>query len=885
MQCIKCNTNNRNIAKFCKKCGAEITQNAAQAQPAASRGVYIPPIEVLDDLVGLDELKDELSVLQATLEGMKNNQSTIRYQYNVMILGASGTGKTTIIPQLIADLFIKYNMITKSKPITADGGSLDSMPDKDINNLFSNAKGGIVFIDNAHKLVDTDGRALPAFLKFKNKMDENKDDPIIIMAGLPFGLREFIKSSESKDITGRFQKIFIIPDYTPAQLCAITEHTLFKQHGLGFSPESHEHLMNRFRYLFKELKKPDSGINAVNGYLAINEAHSITGSFYRRKPDSKIIIPDDITGKVEIIKDIQKIMEEMNDIIGMDTIKNEIGSLFTQLKQNAALEKMGKKTEKPAHHFVITGNPGTGKTTIARLLGNIFDGMGLLESGHVVEVDRSKLVAGFVGQTAPLTNANCDKAMGGILFIDEVYTLKQDDGDKFGQECIDTLLKRMEDDRGKFMVVVAGYKSPMEKFLTSNEGLKSRFTKYFNLEDYNPDELTRIFESLAKNQEYILQPEAKTKITAFFRDRCARKTKDFANGREARNLLEEAKKSQAVRLASSGASGLSEEISLTLMPEDIPGTTSDNMVTLEEALTELNKLTGLKSVKDTVAKIANTLKAQKVMGRNEVLSRHFVFTGNPGTGKTTVARILGDVFKALGLLPTSTLVETDRSKMIAAYSGQTAPLVNTQCDNAMGGILFVDEAYSLKQGQGDSYGQEAVDTLLKRMEDDRGKFIVIAAGYSKEMDEFLSSNTGFKSRFTDYINFDDYNPGEMFEIFMNLCKKENYETAPGFEQAILNKLKGMYASRTPSFANARDVRKLFEKVVENISTRIVRMVDSDLSVEEIRREGKILRSEDVDPGEKVLTTEEALKDLNELEGLKSVKDTVKKSPTLCRPKS
>jgi len=873
MQCTKCNADNREKANFCKKCGAEIAHNE-QVQPAAKQSAQVLPVRILEDLTGLDELKIELSILQDILEGMKKNQSAMRYQYNTIIIGASGTGKTTIIPKLIADLFMKYNMITKGKPFTVDGVSLGGMQEKDVNNLFSNAKGGIIFVDNAHKLVDTDGKALPVFSRFINKMDENKDDPLIIMAGLPFGLREFIKSSENKDITGRFQKIFIIPDYTPSQLCDITEHVLGKLHGLSFSQEAHERMMNRYRFLYKELKKPDSNVNAVNGYLAINEANSITGSFFRRKTDSKIIIPSDITGQVEEKKDIQKIMEEMKDIIGMDNIKYEISSLYTQTLQIAKMEKNDIKTEKPAQHFVITGNPGTGKTTVARLLGNIFEGIGLLESGHVIEVDRSKLVAGFIGQTAPQTNANCDKAMGGILFIDEVYTLKQDDHDRFGQECIDTLLKRMEDDREKFMVVVAGYRAPMEKFLTANEGLKSRFTKYFNLEDYNPDELTRIFETIAKKQSYIVPAETKEKIVVFFKDRCARKTKDFANGREARNLLDEARKNQAMRLAACGASNVSRDESLTIMADDIPGTVSDKMLTIEEALKELNELTGLSAVKNAVTKIANTLQAQKLMDENEVLAKHFVFTGNPGTGKTTVARIMGNVFKAVGLLPSNTIIETDKSKLVAQYANQTGPLVNTQCDNAMGGILFIDEAYTLVEGGGS--GQEAIDTILKRMEDDRGKFIIIAAGYSKQMEDFLSSNPGLKSRFSDYIHFDDYTPDEMYNIFENMCKKKNLVFADGFEQAVRNKLKIIYASRSSDFANARTVRQLFDKVRENASTRVMALKAQGIGEDVLKQEIYLMKPVDIDPSEKVVTIEEALKDLNELEGLKSVKDMVVK---------
>jgi SpoVK/Ycf46/Vps4 family AAA+-type ATPase len=875
MQCVQCNTDNRVSAKFCKHCGAKIpaSQTAASLPAASLPGAGLPDAnlfvsnaaaphhasphhaspdqspdqsppktnnDLLSELVGLDELKEELSNLQAILEGMRQNNSGAHYPYNTIIVGASGTAKT-LISELIAGLFLNFGMITKNRPEKIDSDALEGMDPDALDKLFSNAKGGMLFIDNAHKLVDTEGKARPAFSQFINKMDSCKNDPVVLMAGLPFGLREFVKNPENKNITGRFQNIFFIPDYSPAQYVEITENELKKQ-GFSFGPGVSEHLLKRFRYLYKELKKPDSVISAVNGYLAIKEAQSITGAYYMRRASDKIILPEDIKGQFEEKKSLQEIMSELDSIIGMNDLKKEIKSLYTQLNQISEMEKKGVKIDKPAQHFVITGNPGTGKTTVARIMGKIFEGLGLLDSGHVVEVDRSKLVAGYIGQTAPLTNKACDSAMGGILFIDEAYSLAKGSNNDFGQECIDTLLKRMEDDRGKFMVIAAGYKGPMEQFLTANEGLKSRFTKYFSLADYTPEELAAIFESLAAKQSYIVPPETSERVVAFFKDRCGRKTRDFANGREARNLMDEARKNQAERLSNADIASMAKEDSLTFLPEDIPATTAEKMVSIDEALKDLNELIGLKSVKDAVRKIANSLQAQKLTGESETLAKHFVFCGNPGTGKTTVARIMGDVFKAVGMLPTNNLVEADRGKLVASYVGQTAKLVAGQCDNAMGGILFIDEAYALKQGYGDSFGQEAVDTLLKRMEDDRGKFVVIAAGYTKEMDEFLASNSGFKSRFSDYITFDDYNPEEMREIFMGMCKKKKIEFAPGFDDALGERLGEIYAGRTSSFANARTVRQLFDKTRENVSGRAMALQDE----EERKREIFIMRPEDLD---------------------------------------
>jgi SpoVK/Ycf46/Vps4 family AAA+-type ATPase len=875
MQCEKCKTENRSIASFCKRCGTTITQAVA----AVSLGCSI------DELVGLDEIKKELQKLQAILEGMKEQGSKSRYPFNTILIGNSGTAKT-LISNLIADMFLQFGITTKNKPVTIDGGALGG--EKALKAAFDSAKGGMLFIDDAQRLVDGEGNASDSFHTLTNVMDQYKDDPIVLLAGLPFGLREFIKNPKNKKNTGRFQKFFIISDYSPDQYTAIAE-SIIKKKGYTLADAASEKMLKRFRWLYKDLKKADTSINAANGYLATNEAWEYIGSYnVRRKASNnaisdKIILPEDITGQIEEKKSLEEIMAELDSIIGMTELKKEIKSLYTHVQQQVELAKIGGKSEKPSNHFVITGNPGTGKTTVARMLGKIFEGIGLLGAGHVIEVDRSKMVVGYVGQTAPNVNKLCDDAMGGILFIDEVYTLKQNDSDATGQEAIDTLLKRMEDDRDKLMVVVAGYKDKMAQFITSNAGLESRFTKKFHIEDYTPEELTEIFMSFAKKDGIIVPDGTKDKVTAFFKDRCARKTKDFANAREARKLISEALKNKAQRIEDEGGvAALSRDDALTLLPQDIPATASEKAVTIEEALKELNKLVGLKSVKDMVVKISNTLRAQKLTGDTETLSKHFVFTGNPGTGKTTVARILANVFNAVGMLPTNTLVEADRSKLVASYVGQTSPLVNAKCDDAMGGILFIDEAYTLQQGQQDSFGQEAVDTLLKRMEDDRGKYVVIAAGYSKEMEEFLQTNTGFKSRFSDTIHFEDYTPDEMYEIFINMCKKKKLEFADGTggadgaDAALKKRLKDIYGSRGKDFANARTVRQLYDKVYENISSRVMAMEGTGASEEEMRKEMYILRAEDI-PGvvaEKEVSLEDALKELNEMIGLKSVKDSV-----------
>jgi len=293
---------------------------------------------------------------------------------------------------------------------------------------------------------------------------------------------------------------------------------------------------------------------------------------------------------------------------------------------------------------------------------------------------------------------------------------------------------------------------------------------------------------------------------------------------------------------------MSGEDTLTFSSEDIPGTTADKMVTLDEALKNLNMLGGLKSVKAQVTKIAKSLQFQlkfrNLTSETITLYKHFVFIGNPGTGKTTVARIMPDIFKAIGMLPTNKLIEVERGDLVAPYVGESAKLVNEQCDKAMGGILFIDGAYALRYDGQDILGQEAVYALLKRMEDDWGKFVVIASGYPKEMKEFLEYNFMIKNKFTDYFYFDDYNPDEMREIFIGMCKKKKIEFAPGFDEALQKRMEEIYAGRRDNqYGNARTVRQLFDKTMENIALRVFAIQKPE---EELKREVLIMRPEDLD---------------------------------------
>ncbi|CAK0815826.1 unnamed protein product [Prorocentrum cordatum] len=497
--------------------------------------------------------------------------------------------------------------------------------------------------------------------------------------------------------------------------------------------------------------------------------------------------------------------EEVRNLVGMSEAKRWFEEVRTKV---AFVEQTGTKSDlRVCLNIIITGNPGTGKTSFARLLARFFFTYGVLPKDSFVEKNGLELKAEFLGGTAPRVKAAIQEAMGGCLFLDEAYSLMDSaqgvggSGDSFSQEALRTMLTEVENNRTSLMVVLAGYKDKMQRLMRAEEGLSRRFPARLHLDDYTPRELAEICKMMAATRhqrdfEDGLVEKLEAHIENFY-------WRDIAiqNAGLSVNLTERALERQIIRIVrqhpqafstlSGGAaprrgqqvqrqrsavqSGVQEQVkhAVTFFTaadfgiEERP-TLGDPELRRAVRL-QVEKLTGMDNVKAFFQEMSRTVSFVERGGDPRVLqtSLNLRLTGNPGTGKTTVARLIGRFLYAHGVLPRDTFVERNALALKGQFVGQTAPTVVEAVRDAMGGCLFIDEAYALMDRGGDKFSGEVVRTLLTEVENHRTGLLVVLAGYADKMDVLMDSDPGLRRRFAMHLQLQDYSPEQLAEICEN----------------------------------------------------------------------------------------------------------------------
>ena len=572
--------------------------------------------------------------------------------------------------------------------------------------------------------------------------------------------------------------------------------------------------------------------------LTVSEDEAVAGYpevFIPGEKQARVLAPQS-----ETEESFEQIMERLDALTGLQAVKQQIREHAIYIKFLQLRQQRGYTMDKGIDvHAVFSGNPGTGKTTVARMMGQLYHKMGLLSKGHTVVADRVDLVGEYIGQTAPKTREVLERSRGGILFIDEAYSLARsnDDGKDFGREVIEMLVKEMSSENSDMAIIVAGYPADMTRFLDSNSGLKSRFKHYYEFRDFIPQELNSIADYAAQQQGVQLTLEATARLRELIVQAYRKRDRTFGNARYVHDLVEKAKIQMALRLMADCSQPID------LLPDEALGTITFEDVTaidvrkqrdrpaipineqlLTETLAELNGLIGMENIKLQLNELVSLVRYYRQIGRDVLNSFHLhtVLVGNPGTGKTTVARILAQLYNALGILERGHIVETDRQGLVAGYVGQTAEKTAKKIDEALGGVLFIDEAYALTQRgteRGD-FGEEAVQTLLKRMEDKRGEFFVCVAGYPDNMENFLKANPGLNSRFDKILRFEDYEPEQLTDIAVHLFAQEQAELTREALAHFRDYLKFLHRYRDAYFGNARTVRQLVGDALQKHDLRM-----------------------------------------------------------------
>jgi len=751
------------------------------------------------------------------------------------------------------------------------------------------------------------------------------------------------------------------------------------------------------------------------------------GSYNSRKKAEQVIEQNEVPGGTN--EKVDKLMNDLNKLVGLTKVKAGMSELRAMVEFDQWRKRLlpdAKTLMGQSFHMQFLGNPGTGKTVVARMVGQLLVEMGVIkkverkeekDSDVFVEVSRADLVAEYKGQTAPKVLGAVAKAMGGVLFVDEAYSLKKESKDSFGQEAVDTLIKEIEDKRDQVIAIFAGYEKEMETFFEANPGFKSRVPFKFYFDDYTCDELNHIG-GIFMGDKGFRTSEGATKWlnrTIRFSTGCCdgdqsecEALRDSGNGRTVRNILEasyrnfaarivprlyhskgvrpvldrieefakakeenydayklkygtgkilrkklkkdfgldaicskqpsghdgmwkdlcekarsslkvlqgedialvaasrisesllsscrEAKKDMKVldELSASALQVISdedwEEVSdsahdadcegtfeaLEKVPNPPPAPVYDNLKLMEDSeelkplLEKLRSLVGLKSVKEAMGQLFGLVKLslwREQLGMKGLggQSFHMRFLGNPGTGKTVVARIVGEMMVKMGVVDMPDDVkkklkeeakiqsiredrevglplifkEAARVDMVAQYLGQTAPKVEKAVAGAIGGVLFIDEAYALVRDGKDSFGQEAVDTLIKEMEDKRKNVIVILAGYEAEMDSFFDSNPGFKSRVPFTFRFEDYSCTELGQIGSLVLNSQGLSVAAdasprledliAFTSGCCNDIAAPDCHPSRDNGNGRTVRNVIEALQRAMARRVVQSQSTDMA--------------------------------------------------------
>lgn len=750
--------------------------------------------------------------------------------YNMILTGAPGTGKTTSA-RLIAEAFADAGLLDTGQFITATRQELVAgyIGQTAINTAqkVEQALGGVLFVDEAYTLADEDF-GCEAIETIMESITRYENELIVILAGYEDPMNDFLDVNEG--LSRRFPKAnrIHIDDFEPDLLVHIFLEQI-QQNERQLSDD----LANQIDTFFTNWHASRNPMNFGNAGDVINlfqniDQNRVSRVKYLEMDDTSrfTIVQDDIPEDLQHhltpkeTATAENIQDHFGSLVGLNKVKAFITSRIGEIRSDQERIKRGLPCDELVPGaYLFVGNPGTGKTTIAKQFGEILCSLNLLPRAHVEESTPSQLREGIVGEAEKKLEQLFKKAEGGVLFFDEAHQFADD---QTGRQLVKSMLTLMADYRERLCIICVTYPGELDTFLDIDPGLRRRFEHRLDFEDFDEHELLEIFERKIQQNQDILDPHARDELKRLFEMWCIDRDENFGNAGEVGKLYRAMKIQRATR--NQNPEQLPSETLRTFLAEDIPATQRQRIGNAprgpKEVMAELNQMIGLDGVKQRIETIWQRMEISRMRNPDLKLAPgHYVFSGNPGTGKTTVARMMGQLLHSMGLLKKGHVVEVNREKLVAEYVGQTAPKTQQRLLEALDGILFIDEAYALRKGDQDTFGQEASDQILKFMEDHRDRIAIVFAGYPEPMKRFFAQNPGFESRLSHTINFPDYTNHQLWEIFESMMVRQNMQLVPNIKHLVLNVFSTW--KRNEHFGNGRDVRKFVDKVLDQQASRLM----------------------------------------------------------------